>query len=390
MTNAIKFTARKTGEKHITISLAASRERPTSYPPNVVFFDADDLAYKMDATNSNEWGNGEALFVMISVKDTGIGITEDGQKRLFERFRQATPKTGEEYGGSGLGLNISRKLCHLHGGEIGVASEEGAGSTFGFFFKVKRAPSPSNSNYRLEKEQNEQEEVQAQIDNQGLTSPEEMDHTSVPNSLDTPTVTINGEDSPFPSNIDSDERYQRTARVASHIKEQKSDPYANSKRPGISKEHQEGEHWKSKEVTHRKKAPSNSRRHVLLAEDNIINQRILFRRLESQGFNVSTANNGQEAVNSMRNAPKASSGDKGAYDVILMDQEMPVMDGNAAAKKIRELESSGEVEHVPILGVTANVRDDQQRDMLANGMNDVITKPYRIDELVTKINKLLD
>jgi hypothetical protein len=76
------------------------------------------------------------------VKDTGIGISEQAQKRLFERFNQATPRTQSVCGGSGLGLNVSRKLCHLHGGEIGVSSVEGEGSTFGFFFKVRRSIAP--------------------------------------------------------------------------------------------------------------------------------------------------------------------------------------------------------------------------------------------------------
>lgn len=92
----------------------------------------------MDGTNSSDWGNGEALYLMVAVKDTGIGISDENQKKLFQRFRQATPKTEESYGGSGLGLMIARKLCQLHGGEIGVSSVENVGSTFGFFFRVRR------------------------------------------------------------------------------------------------------------------------------------------------------------------------------------------------------------------------------------------------------------
>lgn len=94
---------------------------------------------QMDATQAPEWGNGEALFIMVAVK--------------IERFKQATPKTSEVYGGSGLGLNISRKLVQLHGGEIGVTSKEGQGATFGFFFRVRRFDLPENDDKDKEKKQ---------------------------------------------------------------------------------------------------------------------------------------------------------------------------------------------------------------------------------------------
>ena len=92
--------------------MGASIERPTSYPPSVIFFSADKEAFHIDSTTTSEWGAGEALYLMVAVKDTGIGISKEGQAKLFERFRQATPKTQEKYGGSGLGLFISRK-CKL-------------------------------------------------------------------------------------------------------------------------------------------------------------------------------------------------------------------------------------------------------------------------------------
>jgi CheY-like chemotaxis protein len=132
-----------------------------------------------------------------------------------------------------------------------------------------------------------------------------------------------------------------------------------------------------------------SKTHVLLVEDNIINQKIVHRKLEAKGFKVTTASNGRQAVDATRNAPKPSSGDESALDVILMDQEMPVLDGNAATKEIRELEAKGEVEYVPILGVTANVRDAQLDEMRASGMDDVISKPYKIDDLVAKISSAI-
>lgn len=109
VTNAIKFTARKRGERKIEVSMGASFQRPTSYPPNVVFFQSSEDAYSLDSTLSADWGNGSALYLMVAIKDTGIGISKEDQMKLFERFRQATPKTQERYGGSGLGLFISRK-----------------------------------------------------------------------------------------------------------------------------------------------------------------------------------------------------------------------------------------------------------------------------------------
>lgn len=142
MTNAIKFTSKTNGEKKITVAVGASVDRPKSYPPDVVFF--NDYKEDRDQTRGPEWGEGPTLYLMVAVKDTGIGISAEDQARLFERFRQATPKTSEKYGGSGLGLSISRKLCQLHGGDIGVGSNEGQGSTFGFYFKVRRASPPAD------------------------------------------------------------------------------------------------------------------------------------------------------------------------------------------------------------------------------------------------------
>jgi signal transduction histidine kinase len=91
VSNAIKFTVKAQGEKQIDVSVSANLERPSSYPPKVVFFKSDEDALRSDATNSEERGDGEAIYVMVAVKDTGIGITEEGQQRLFERFMVCLP-----------------------------------------------------------------------------------------------------------------------------------------------------------------------------------------------------------------------------------------------------------------------------------------------------------
>lgn len=144
VSDAIKFTTKADRKREIRVSMGASMKRPPSYPPNVVFFESDKNALRLDATTSPERGEGQVAYVAVAVKDTGVGISDQAQWRLFERFTQASPRTESIYGGSGLGLNVSRKLCHLHGGEIGASSKEGKGSTFGFFFKVRRDVEPSN------------------------------------------------------------------------------------------------------------------------------------------------------------------------------------------------------------------------------------------------------
>lgn len=469
ITNAIKFTAKKDGHRKITCKVSAAVKRPESYPPDVVFFSSEQHVYRLDATERPEWGSGEPFYIMVAVSDNGIGISDEGQKRLFERFRQATPKTGEIYGGSGLGLNISRKLVHLHGGEIGVASKEGQGTTFGFFFRAKNTIAPDAAqNGNIDQEEAD-ERFRGQIRASGMKATDN-ERKEQNESLKHPKVE-NAEEEPEP-----DERKKHTQKV---FKEAKKEAHDEQKKTVRKLEQQseekheavqerskdkeerhglaEGEKQPSMENTseslaqpdnkaaeskdhstpmdqttpiieskpesneypslpHRQKqegdrsenkseqgtqAPSGQETpplapsgqtdspHILLVEDNVINQRIVLRKLASKGFRMASASNGREAVDVVSKSFHSLEPND-AIDVILMDQEMPVMDGNAASAEIRKMEVEGKrSRRVPIIGVSANVREEQLECMRGAGMDACVTKPYKIEEMVGRIGEML-
>ena len=146
-TNAIKFTTTESS-RTIKVILSASPQRPSaSQTPTVNYFPF--RSKRMDQTVGADWGEGEEIFLEFAVQDTGRGLTEEEKKLLFQRFSQASPRTHVQYGGSGLGLFISRELTELQGGEIGVSSEAGKGSTFAFYVKCRRSTEPGEATETL-------------------------------------------------------------------------------------------------------------------------------------------------------------------------------------------------------------------------------------------------
>ncbi|KAI1829267.1 hypothetical protein DTO027I6_10018 [Penicillium roqueforti] len=331
LSNAIKFTARSKDSRKIRVSIGASLDRPSSYPPNVVFFRSGESALGLDKTALPEWGDGEFAYVMLAVKDTGIGIDGDAQMRLFERFNQATPRTEGTYGGSGLGLNISRRLCHLHGGEIGCAYTGGGNVGKDDISEVDKLSHGIQSLGR------ELSDIKGST--QGVRIPKDPPLSQIDELRQGGPV---------------DERTRRTREIERRTVIRDNER-AQSQNEGITS------------------------RRILVVEDNIINRSILSRKLCSLGFEIIEANNGQEALNAYQNS---------SLDCILMDQEMPVINGNAATRRIRELEKESDT-HIPILGMTANVRAAQISEMLEAGMDDIIKKPFRGEEIVATISQFL-
>lgn len=136
---------------------------------------------------------------------------------------------------------------------------------------------------------------------------------------------------------------------------------------------------------------SDDKRTLLLVEDNLINQKVLRRQLQSRGFEVFVASNGQEAIDAVADRGKTAASDqhnRNYFDCILMDQEMPIKDGNQATSEIRQLQDDGKAGYSKILGVSANVREAQRKSMRDAGMDDLISKPFKVDALVKKIDEL--
>lgn len=291
LTNAIKFI-QKQEERSIVITLAASKEACQAQICGIDFPEEVQEA-EQDITDRPDWGTGEKFNIHICVADTGPGLTDEERSMLFQRFRQTSPRTHVEYGGSGLGLFISRMLTELQGGQIGVISEKGVGSTFAFYIKSRKSVEPQLPSPSLHKDGSDFLAIQPSID---------------------------------PGTID-----------------------------------------------------------VLVVEDNQVNQKVLGRLLRNSGFRAHLANHGGEAIQKLQRSrhwnheagiaegygPLGLDEDEDVINVsiILMDLEMPVMDGTTCARTIRELEKQGVLTaRIPIIAVTAYVRPEQIGEARASGM----------------------
>ncbi len=319
-TNAIKFTHEQ-DKRTIVVCIGASEDRPSlpssgssakkAVHPHVSYFPT--RSKRQDMTAGEDWGTGKEIYLYFVVKDTGRGLDEHEKKLLFLRFSQASPRTHVQYGGSGLGLFISRELTELQGGEIGVASERGVGSTFAFYIKARQ--------------------------------------TLPPNSAPAPSLILrkNSSGRSFLSQAEHRRNFAgKTNNVAVPLPEQAL---------SITKA---GKSFLDRGMLQ-----------VLIVEDNLVNQRVLQKQLRNMGFATDVANHGGEAINTLKKSHFWIGKEKSGLNltVILMDLEMPVMDGLTCARKIRELEDEGKiVRHVPIIAVTANARLEQVETALAAGM----------------------
>ena len=350
-------------------------------------------------------GTGEKVKLRFSVRDTGIGMTKEQANRLFQAFSQADTSTSRKYGGTGLGLAISKRLVELMGGSIWVDSEPGAGSTFSFtgWFGLSEASARKIVPTRLGSLKvlvvDDNAAAREVLEEQLRTIGAEIQQVA---SGAEAIIAVKDADTDRPFDVllvdwrmpglDGVETARRI-RADSSLKSVpaiiivtafgREEVRSEAERVGVNGflikpvsqstlvdalvEIFAPEHMAAVRKAAEATAYDLNGLRVLLAEDNAINQQIAVELLEGVGATVDVANNGREAVDKLL----AAGGDI-RYDLVLMDLQMPEMDGYQATARIR---AEPRLVDIPIIAMTAHAMAEERDRCLAAGMRAHITKP---------------
>ena len=358
--------------------------------------------------------------IRFAVTDTGIGIPQDRLTALFEAFTQADASTTRKYGGTGLGLTISKQLAGLMGGRIGVESEVAKGSTFWFTAVFEKQPPGRQAVVEMPRDIRD---LHVLVVDDNETNRLVMKHQlaawhcrrdeapDAKTALEKLRAAVAAGDPFQVAILDMQMPEMDGATLGRTIKEDatlrdtplvmmtsvgKRGEAAHLKEIGFSayftKPVKQMEVYHCLATLHGKSAPRETQREdplitrhsiaedkkhnvrILLAEDNKTNQIVALKMLEKLGYSADAVANGQEAVDALQNLP---------YDLVLMDVQMPEMDGYAATAAIRALD--GEVRKIPIIAMTANAMDGDRERCLEEGMDDYISKPVTPDALAAAI-----
>jgi signal transduction histidine kinase/CheY-like chemotaxis protein/HPt (histidine-containing phosphotransfer) domain-containing protein len=370
--------------------------------------------------------------LLFAVKDTGIGISPESQSKLFKEFSQADTSTTRTFGGTGLGLSICKRIVELMGGQIGVKSELGKGSIFWFTVPLGKAlgdVAPGRSEIEgaraliVSGDQAMQRRLGGLLNGWSVQSVQNNVAADVVNKLKTSSggsfaidfllldfgsmratalailrgvlressleairiVCISGDDQ-LPEEV-------RLAAQSSIISRNFADMELRSTMQGLlaapripepapllnsGDSNTLPQHSSTSPLVSAERANTGVGGHVLLVEDNPVNRQVAQRLLTLIGVSFETAENGKEGVD------KAATG---AFDAVLMDCQMPIMDGYTATRAMRKLQADGLLGKLPIIAMTANAMVGDREKCLSCGMDDYMSKPLNrtmIEQMLRK------
>jgi CheY-like chemotaxis protein len=356
---------------------------------------------------------GERLVLYFAVEDTGIGIAPEAQRKLFEAFTQADSSTTRHYGGTGLGLAISKRLGELMGGQVGLESVEGKGSTFSVCLPLVRRRRTRPRPRALEQLRGARvfvvddhrihcQIIEAMLEGWGMQVDTATDGAA---ALERLALNGSGEERYRACFIDLDMPNMNGLEVGRRIRQipelrdlplvllapttrrneaadaaQKTGFTFHLAKPirqetlrrcvmsafGLAEDDDGKQSTFSRQPT--SEDPSRAALRILLAEDNIVNQKVAVRMLDRLGYgNVDVVANGKDAVDALASSP---------YDVVLMDCQMPELDGFEATREIRHREGGNG--RIPIVALTANALEGDRERCYAAGMDDYIAKPVKL------------
>ncbi len=384
----------------------------------VKFTERGEISLKAEVVEQD----GETQVLRFTVQDTGVGMSRERMERLFDRFYQGGASISRRFGGSGLGLPISKSLAEIMGGGIAVASEEGVGSTFQVTLRVTAAIGPETL---FEQPVTELAGKQALV-----VVPNRTLRTAIVTMLESwecravscenaeqtwPLVAPNAEHSfdlaiidhyladmtgetlasqladindpkPFPSilltqigALVAEQRSENASRVIQLPKPVKYSRLASVMLKALGLQHSSTSKITGDMASKVKIWDSRWRKlRILLAEDNAINQKVVTGILARTGCHVDLAANGREALAALS---------ENKYDLVLMDCLMPVMDGYEATQAIRQGECPNCDADIPIIALTANAMAGDREKCLEIGMNDYIAKPVIPANLLAAIKR---
>ncbi len=375
----------------------------------------------------------DVYLIRLRVRDTGIGISQDAQNKIFNSFSQADGSTTRKFGGTGLGLTISKKLTELMGGKIGLKSQSDVGSTFWFAIPLKKetsikqtlpeSASDSFQNTRVliaDSSKTNREVLEQQFTSWGmdfystdsgkkaLRSVQEASQQGSPFSLvilDNQLSDLDGVT--LARKIKNDLNISDTriimlssvgnmeetgqwlmAGVESYLSKpiRQNELYESVYKALVSEE--DNNQLNQKKTILQEQKSFNLKGHVLVAEDNIVNQELAREMITNLGCTVEIVDDGHQAFEAISGSLLDNF--QQPYDLILMDCQMPIMDGFEATQKLRQWEGQQTIlQRIPIIALTANAMEGDRDKCIAAGMDDYMTKPFTLEQLGALLHRWL-